>query len=76
MKQYKHITILETEEAYDNKPVYDILNNKSGDSLGLIFYYKQWKKYVFTQTRTEDEIIFDNSCLRDIVDFLENETTN
>lgn len=72
MKKYKHITILETKEPYENKPVFDILNNKCGFSLGILYYYKPWKKYAFTQSG--DGVVFDNGCLRDIVDFLETET--
>jgi hypothetical protein len=73
MKKYKHITIIEQKDTYVDRTVYDIVNNKSGAGLAVLYYYEPWKKYVFTQYDSPDQIIFDNSCLRDIIDFLENE---
>ncbi len=69
-KIYKYITIKNNGE-FNNKPRYEIVNNKSQKILGILFYYKEWKQYVFTQF--EDSIVFNNSCLKDIVNFIENE---
>jgi hypothetical protein len=72
MKKYKHITIEQKNgETWENKPVYEIWNNKSGGILAKLFYYSSWKRYIFRQEI--DDAIFDINCLKDIVDFLENE---
>lgn len=68
-KKYKYITITEIE-YFHNKPQYAIKNNKSGSRLGLIFYYPQWRQYVFTQFA--QEVIFNKECLSNIIDFIEN----
>ena len=46
------------------------VNNKKGDgTIGYIFIYKPWKKWVFEPAY--DEIVCDAECLRDIADFME-----
>lgn len=67
-KRYKYITI-EPDGEFGGKPQYKIINNRSKSKLGLLFYHKQWKQYVFTQY--EQNLIFNNSCLKDIVNFIE-----
>jgi len=69
-KKYKYITIKENGE-FNNKPQYDIINNRSKSKLGILFWYKEWKQYVFTQW--DRNILFNNSCLLDIVDFINTE---
>lgn len=74
MKKYKFITIKQVgDELFEKKPVYRIFNNKSKDQLGIISYYKPWKEYVFSSI---PECVFNNSCLRDVLDFIENEIKN
>lgn len=71
MKRYKFITIGKWYAGYALKhPGYKITNNKSKDILGRLSYYPTWKQYVF---ESEYGAIFNNSCLRDILDFMENE---
>jgi hypothetical protein len=71
MKKYKYIHIKQVDdEVFNNKPVYRIFNNKSGDQLGILSYYKPWKSYIFT---TKETCLFDLSCLKDITNFMENE---
>ena len=43
-------------------------NNRSNDELGRLDYYKRWKEWVF---ESERGCVFNNSCLRDIADFLD-----
>lgn len=80
MKRYKYIHIkqrmvglrgpqAELGETFNDKPVYGVYNNRSKDQIGIISWYKQWKEYVFS---SQPECVFNNSCLRDIVDFIEN----
>lgn len=82
MKKYKFITIeREDGEIFNDRPVYYICNNKdirkaSRERLprplpiGLLAYHKPWEQYVFS---SHEGAIFNNSCLRDIIDFIEKE---
>ena len=47
---------------------WDILNKRSGISLGTVAWYAKWKRYVF---EAEEGCIFDAQCHRDIADFLD-----
>ena len=69
MKKYRFITIRqEGGEAFEGRPVYRIFNNNSGTQLGVISFYKPWKQCVFS---SQPECVFNNSCLRDVLDFME-----
>lgn len=71
--KYKYITIEHVNgEVFNGKPVYRIFNNKSRDHLGVISYYKPWKQFVFS---SREECVFNNSCLKDVLDFMENRIT-
>ncbi len=82
MKKYKFITIEKEEnEEHEGRPVYYICSNKDirkalkerlprSLPIGLLVYYKLWKQYVFS---SHEGAIFNNSCLHDIIDFIENE---
>lgn len=70
MKKYKYISIKQVdEEMFLGKPVYRIFENSSGDQLGIISWYKPWKEYVFS---SKDFCVFNNGCLKDILDFINN----
>lgn len=70
---YKFINIRQSnQEMWEGHPVYRIYNNKTSDQIGLISWYKPWKEYVFSSI---PECVFNNSCLRDVLDFIENKVT-
>ena len=70
MKRYRYITIQQVnDEAFEGQPVYRVYNNKSGEQLAVLSFYKPWKQYVFSSCET---CVFNNSCLRNVLDFLEN----
>jgi len=73
MKKYKYMTIRvrAAEPVFEGKPEYEVINSKTKAILGLIYWYKPWKEYVFTQYQQSN--IFNNSCLHDLLDFMENE---
>jgi hypothetical protein len=70
-KVYKYIRIADSGDVFDNHPVYGIYHKKSKDQIGLLSYYSSWKQYVFS---SHPDCVFNNSCLRDVLDFMENET--
>lgn len=65
--KFKFISINE-DGFHENKMKYIITNNKSNENLGIIFYYKPWKQYVFTQYA--QNIVFNNECLLNILEFI------
>jgi hypothetical protein len=65
--QYKHINFEEQLEKHNEKSWYLIKNNKSGDVLGKVYFYKPWKKYTVT---FKEVAVFDEGCLKDIIDFI------
>ncbi len=50
----------------DNKTYWTIWYNH--EQLGLIRYWKPWKKYVWEQDK---DIIMSNGCLKQVLDFME-----
>lgn len=75
MKKYEFVTIENIyagrkREKFEDHLVYRIYNNKSRTQIGLLSWYKPWKQYVFS---SQPEHVFDNFCLRDVIDFIENE---
>lgn len=73
-KKYKFITIKQDVGLLTPVKKYDILyqvyNNKNNNSLGVISYYPLWRQYIF---QPFGDTAFNNTCLRDIIDFMENE---
>lgn len=69
-KKYKYITVRQVDgELFEKKPVYRVFNNRSGDQLALLSYYKPWKQYVFS---SQDQCVFNKECLLHILDFIDN----
>jgi hypothetical protein len=50
-------------------PCYRVINNRAGSLLGMIYYKKDWKQFVF---EPEEFCVFSHDCLADIIDFLNN----
>jgi hypothetical protein len=68
--RYKFITIEQRgAEVFEGKPVWRVFNNKSRVQLAIISWYRPWKQWVFS---SQPECVFNNSCLRDVLDFIEN----
>lgn len=47
---------------------YRIISMNSGETLGIIKWFPNWRKYVFFP---ESRTIFDNKCLNEITQYLE-----
>ena len=48
--------------------IFYIKSSRSDADLGSIAYYNRWRKYVFYPS---NDIIFDTSCLKEIIEFIE-----
>ncbi len=66
--EYKHIFFEQDEEICCGKPTFNCVSNKDGDILGVVHFYRPWKKVVFEGW---PEAVFDTSCLKDIINFME-----
>jgi len=70
MKKYKYITIEQKKgEMFEKHPVYRIFNNRNKVQIGILSFYKPWKEYVFS---SQPDCVFNNGCLKDVIDFIEN----
>lgn len=70
--KYKFFFIRQNnDEQFEGHPVYRIQSKKTQEHIGIISWYKPWKKYVFSSM---PECVFDTSCLKDVLDFMENKT--
>jgi len=68
-KKYNFITIkIVPDEIIEGKSVYEITNNKTGNYLGSLTYYKPYKAYVFSSCEGK---VFGANCLKDVLDFME-----
>lgn len=67
--KYKFFSIQQNgDEQFERHPVYRICN-KTNVQIGIISWYKPWKKYVFSSM---PECVFDATCLQDVLDFMGN----
>lgn len=65
MKEYKFIDFEHAPQG-----TYSIRNRKDSANLGTLFYYGLWRKFVL---KSNDSVIWSVDCLRDVIDFIENE---
>lgn len=63
----KYIKIIETETNMKTK-VWCIINKKYKETLGIIYYYAPWRKYVF---KPGTDTVWDCKCLEEIINFIE-----
>lgn len=48
---------------------WEIWATKSGENLGIVDYYREWKQFVFS---THNNLaVFNAGCLKDIIHFIE-----
>jgi hypothetical protein len=65
--RYTFIQVIpdDTGEMYAGRPMYDIVNNRSGDFLGQILWYPAWRKWV---ARFYDNAVWSTDCLENVND--------
>lgn len=69
----KHITFsLHSLSATGKTKTWFVWNTENNDVLGRISWFGRWRKYVFT---AQENIVFEETCLRDISQFIQQETT-
>ena len=62
---YKFIYVCTKAETHDSKPLYLVLNRKSNDELGVIFWYKAWRMWVL---QSRGDTVWSTDCLADVRD--------
>lgn len=65
----KYVRIVELESG--RKTLVFEVQSKAGHELGYISFYAKWRKYTFVPAESS---VFDQVCLREIANFLEDET--
>jgi hypothetical protein len=65
--EYKYISFRLVKQL-EKTSRWVIVNNESEECIGEIKWYSAWRRYCFF---TNDGMIFDQSCLRDIIDFIQ-----
>jgi len=55
----------------NNKPAFEIINNRSGAAIACVNWYPAWKRYVMT---VDTPAAFDMGCLQDIIKFIEKQS--
>jgi len=66
-KETKHLIFTEVDNEGRKTKVVTV-ENKEHHLLGFIYFKPQWRKFIFD---TNDEIVYDNNCLRDIISVLD-----
>ncbi len=68
--RYKHITIESADTMDTNPTCFIVASIKPRAALALIQLNRQWKMWELTDV--SEDACFDKSCLRDIINFIEN----
>ena len=66
-RKFKFFAVRQTEDVYAGKLLYTVFSNKSGAELAVIFWYPQWKQWVF---RADDDSVWSADCLHDVIEVL------
>jgi hypothetical protein len=53
--------------VFDKRPSWNIHAKKDGKLLGFIYYYKNWKQYIFYP---DMDTVWNDGCLKDVINFL------
>ena len=69
VQRYEYVTITTQAELAHKRPYYFVTNNRTGDRLAQIYYYPQWRQYVW---QALPDCIFSKGCTKDILDFMQN----
>lgn len=67
--RYRYIHFKRAAEDHAGRPMFLCLNNRSQMELAKVFWYAEWKQFCFTQSA--EGVVFNNTCLADIKDFLD-----
>ena len=71
--KYPHFKIFGRQLTGKKTPNYEIFNIRSGDLLGSIKWYYNWRKFVFMPMGNS---VWDDKCLADITDAIKKITTD
>ncbi len=64
--------MLKDKTDFEEKPLYRIYTNKAKPvEIGMIYWYKPWKQYCFTCRPGQPESVYNNECLKDVLDFID-----
>lgn len=64
----KFIRLEKTKTMHEDHPIHSIVNKKSGQSIGQIFWYKPWKKWC---VEFKPQTVWSEDCLDDVREFIQ-----
>lgn len=67
MGDFKFIRFEKRDDRHGGKPVYAIVNKRSGGELGQAFYYPPWRQWC---ARFDEDAVWSQDCLTDVSEFL------
>ena len=70
IKRTKYLIFYLAEEKPKTN-VYSIRNRRSGEELATISWYSSWMQYVMETSYFRGEIIWNDGCLKEVVEFLQ-----
>lgn len=68
VNETKYLTFVKYHLKDRKTPVITVYSSKDFTYLGQLYFYPQWRKYVF---ESNGEIIYDSKCLNDINNYLD-----
>lgn len=68
MRDFKFIRFEKREDKHDGKPVYAIVNKRSGEELGQAFYYAPRRQWC---ARFDEDVVWSQDCIADVREFLQ-----
>ncbi len=63
----KYIRYDKTDEFFNGKMLYQIINKQSGNPIGQIFWYKSWRQWC---ARFKEDTVWSEDCLADVREFI------
>jgi len=64
----KFIGMIQSDEFFNGKTVFSIINKKSGHIIGQVFWYKPWRRWC---ARFDEDTVWSEDCLTDVRMFIE-----
>ena len=63
----KYIRFEVSFQTFGGKQVYQIVNKRSQEPIGNVFWYPRWRKWV---ARFDEDSVWSDDCLQEVMDFI------
>jgi len=62
----RYIRFMKEEEAHEGRPTFAVVNRRSNQALGQVFWYGPWKRYT---ARFREDSVWSPDCLEAVAAF-------